>query len=67
MISYKWEPLVLFPANALSICHMHGASTHVLLPLTMKLYLRTQQQCTQSQATQTRVKGENRKPDKAKL
>jgi hypothetical protein len=64
MISFKWEPLVSFPAIALSICHMHDASMHVLLPMTVELYLRTQQQCTQSQVTQTRVMGEKRKPDK---
>jgi hypothetical protein len=68
MISFKWEPLVSFRAIALSILHMHGASMHVLLPLTVELYpCSTQQQCTKSQVTQTRVKGEKRNPDKAEL
>jgi hypothetical protein len=58
MISFKWQTLVLFPAIALSICHKHGASMHVLLLLTVELHPHTQQQCIQSHVTQTRVKGE---------
>ena len=60
MISFKWQTLVLFPVIALSICHRHGASMHMLLLLTVELYPHTQQQCTQSHATQTRVKGEKK-------
>jgi hypothetical protein len=57
-ISFKWEPLVSFSAIALSICRTHGASMHVLLPWTVEWYPRTHQQCSQSQVTQIKGKGE---------
>ena len=55
--------LIHMGTTGLVSCH---CPVYVLLPLTVELFERTQQQCTQSKVTQTSVKGK-KKPDKAEL